>query len=164
MICTALGHFQQLPYMGKACEEWEEYELIQDESDVPTTCKEFKIHFNCKFLTYDDQQETLQDMGIANSAIEKEKIAVLLNKRDATVAALLVDRDNKFKALNEKFEALLASTSANSNNIVKSPPAQVNISPNDFISVMTELTKSLSNASSSSSNSKRSNSNRNKGP
>ena len=107
-------------------------------------------------------KETLQEMGIANSAIDKEKIEVLFNERDATVAALLVDRENKFEALNQKFEALLAST--NSNNIVKSPPAQVNISPNDFMSVMTELTKSLSNASSSSSNSKRSNSNRNKGP
>ena len=161
MIRTALGHFQRLPYMGKACEEWEDYELIQDESDVPTTWKEFKVHFNRKFLTYDDQQETLQDMGIANSAMEKEKIEDLLNERDATVAALLVDRDNKFEALNEKFEALLAST--NSNAIVKPPPAQVNISPNDLMSVMTELTKSLS-ASSSSSNSKRSNTNRNKGP
>ena len=49
-------------------------------------------------------------MGIANSAIAKDEIEDLFNDRDSTVAALLVDRDNKLEALNQKFKALLAST------------------------------------------------------
>ena len=74
MIRTSLGHFQRLPYMSKACEDWEEYEQEMDDKDGSTTWKEFKKHFNKKFLTYENQQETLQDAGIANSAIEKEEI------------------------------------------------------------------------------------------
>ena len=48
-------------------------------------------------------------MGIANSAIEKDEIEDLFNEQDATVATLLVDHDNKFEALNQKFEVLLAA-------------------------------------------------------
>ena len=110
---------------------------------------------------YEDQQDILQEAGIANSAIAKEEIEDLFNECDSTVAALLAERDNKFDALNQKFEALLAST------IVKSPPAQVNVNPNDLMSVMTELTKSLSSASSfnsNNSNNRRKRNNNNKGP
>ena len=42
MIRTSLGYFQRLPYMSKACEEWEEYKLEQDNLDQHTTWKEFK--------------------------------------------------------------------------------------------------------------------------
>ena len=37
MIRTSLGHFQCLPYMIKACEEWEEFELEQDNINQHTT-------------------------------------------------------------------------------------------------------------------------------
>ena len=102
-------------------------------------------------------------MGITNIAIAKEEIKDLFNKYNSTVAALLTKRDNKFEALNQKFEALLPSTTGKPTP----PPVQINLA-SDLVSVMTELTKTLSssgfsNSTSSSSNSKRSN-NRNKGP
>jgi len=127
-----------------------------DDEDGSTTWKEFKKRFNKKFLTYKNQQETLQDAGIANSAIEKEEIQDLFDQRDSTVAALLVDRDNKLEALNQKFQALLASTTGKP----PPPPAQVDINT-DLLSVMTEVTKTLSSSGFSSSNGKRNNSNSN---
>ena len=113
MIRTSLVHFQRLLCMGKACEEWEEYELEQDQLDEITTWKEFKTLFNRKFLIFENQQETLQEAGIAKSAIAKEEIENLFDERDSTVAALLAECDTKFDALSQKFEVLLASTNAN---------------------------------------------------
>ena len=108
MIGTSLGHFQRLPYMSKACEDWEEFEQEMDDDDQLTTWTEFKKHFNKEFLTYEIQQETLQEAGIANSAIEKEEIQDLFDQRDSTVAALLAERNNKFEAHSQKFEALFS--------------------------------------------------------
>ena len=159
MIRTSLGHFQCLPYMNKACEDWKEYEQEMDDDNRLTTWKEFKKHFKKKFLTYENQQESLQEAGIANSAIEKEEIQDLFDQRDSTVAPLLVDRNNKLEALNQKFQALLASTTGKP----PPPPAQVDINT-DLLSVMTELTKTLSSSGFSSSNGKRNNSNSNKDP
>ena len=90
MIRTSLEHFQRLPCMSKACDEWEEFEQEQEKDDITsTTWKEFKTLLNRKFLAYDNQQEILQEAGIANSAIEKEEIQDLFDQRDSVVAALL---------------------------------------------------------------------------
>ena len=58
--------------MAKPCEEWEDWEEEQAQSDTTTTWKEFKKFFNRKFLTYDNQQETLCDATIANNATKTE--------------------------------------------------------------------------------------------
>ena len=102
-------------------------------------------------------------MGIANSAIEKEEIQDLFDQPNYTVAALLAECDNKFEALSQNFEALLASSTS------KPPPAQVNVPNNDLVSIVTELTKTLSSSgfsnSTNSSNRKRNNNhNNNIGP
>ena len=83
MIRTSLEYFQRLPCMSKACDEWEEFEQEQEKDDITsTTWKEFKTLLNRKFLAYDNQQEILQEAGIANSAIEKEEIQDLFDLFD----------------------------------------------------------------------------------
>ena len=58
-------HFLQLPYMVKACHDWEN----DYPTDSPATWFEFKQFFTKKFFNYQNHEASLNNAGVANSVI-----------------------------------------------------------------------------------------------
>jgi len=90
MIRTCLGHFQRLPHMAEACDDWDD---VHPGTGNTATWVQFKTFFRRKFRQYKNHQDALRHAGIVNSTVTATKVLDLQDKL-ATLKAQITTLTN----------------------------------------------------------------------
>ena len=122
LIWTGRGHFERIPFLTRACREWKASYPPQ----VTPTWSDFKNHFHQYYDEYCDEQATLQEAGIANSALTDAHSSI--DTRFSQLEATIANTNNNLLALIAEHQQHQQTCPPVQNLVEPSPPTSLNSS------------------------------------